>query len=150
MLSVFTGGRSSLRLEPRGADHRTPFVVVGALYGRELGRAEAGEVEAERLELLAHVGLADQRKNLAENTDGTQQQEGQQAMPSIRNPATLIAAGNNAFQLSALTANPSIGVPGTGGRGTIQGGATEASTVDIATDPKLLFHIQSQIVVTRE
>ncbi len=59
---------------------------------------------------------------------------GQVALASVRNPATLIAAGNNNFQLSALTANPSIGVPGTGGRGTIQGGATEASTVDIATE----------------
>lgn len=83
---------------------------------------------------LAHVGLADGGAILAEYTDGTQVVVGQVAMAEIRNPATLIAAGNNAFQVSALTANPSIGTPGTGGRGTIQGGATEASTVDIATE----------------
>jgi flagellar hook protein FlgE len=58
----------------------------------------------------------------------------QVALAEIRNPGSLIAAGNNNFALSALTANPSIGVPETGGRGTIQGGATEASTVDIATE----------------
>ena len=59
---------------------------------------------------------------------------GQVAIASIRNADTLIAQGNNNFQLSALTANPSIGVPGTGGRGLIVGGSIEASTVDIATE----------------
>jgi flagellar hook protein FlgE len=83
---------------------------------------------------LAHVGLASQGQILAEYTDGTQVVVGQVALASVRNPGSLIAAGNNAFQLSALTANPSIGVPGTGGRGSIQGGATEASTVDIASE----------------
>lgn len=83
---------------------------------------------------LSHVGLADGGTILAEYTDGTQVVVGQVALANIRNPATLIAAGNNNFQLSALTATPSIGTPGTGGRGTIQGGSTEASTVDIATE----------------
>lgn len=83
---------------------------------------------------LDHVGLADGGQILAEYTDGTQVVVGQVALASIRNPNTLIAAGDNNFQLSALTSNPSIGVPGTGGRGTVKGGATEASTVDIATE----------------
>jgi len=83
---------------------------------------------------LDHVGLANGGQILAEYTDGTQVVVGQIALASIRNPASLIAAGNNNFHLSALTANPSIGVPGTGGRGTVQGGATEASTVDIASE----------------
>ena len=47
---------------------------------------------------------------------------------------TLIASGNNTFQLSARTATPTIGTPGTGGRGNIVGGRIEASTVDIATE----------------
>lgn len=83
---------------------------------------------------LSQVGLADGGTILAEYTDGTQVVVGQVALANIRNPATLIAAGNNNFQLSALTAIPSIGTPGTGGRGTIQGAAVEASTVDIATE----------------
>lgn len=83
---------------------------------------------------LDHVGLANGGQILAKYTDGTQVVVGQVAMASIRNPDTLIAAGNNNFQLSALTANPSVGVPGTGGRGTIAGGSLEASTVDIATE----------------
>ena len=83
---------------------------------------------------LVHVGLADGGGILAQYSDGEQVVVGQVAMASIRNPDTLIAEGNNTFQLSARTANPSIGVPGTGGRGTIVGGAVEASTVDIATE----------------
>ena len=83
---------------------------------------------------LSTVGLADGGQILAEYTDGTQVMVAQVALASIRNPNSLIATGNNNFQLSALTATPSIGMPGTGGRGTIQGGATEASTVDIATE----------------
>jgi flagellar hook protein FlgE len=55
-------------------------------------------------------------------------------MATIRNPESLIAVGNNNYQLSARSALPAVGVPGTGGRGAVKGGATEASTVDIATE----------------
>src|SRR5579883_1939586 len=75
--------------------------------------------------MLDHVGLANGGQILAEYTDGTQVVVGQVALASIRNPSTLIAMGQNNYQLSELTATPSVGVPGTGGRGTIQGGATE-------------------------
>jgi len=83
---------------------------------------------------LIHVGLADGGQILAQYSNGDQLVVGQVALASIRNPDTLIAAGNNNFQLSARTATPSIGVPGTGGRGTIVGGSIEASTVDIARE----------------
>jgi flagellar hook protein FlgE len=83
---------------------------------------------------LVSVGLADGGGILAQYSDGQQVTVGQVAVASIRNPETLIAVGSNAFQLSQLTATPAIGVPGTGGRGTIQGGSLEASTVDIATE----------------
>ena len=49
-------------------------------------------------------------------------------------PQSLIAVGNNNYQLSASSALPAVGLPGTGGRGTVKGGAVEASTVDIATE----------------
>ncbi len=83
---------------------------------------------------LVHVGLSDGGMIVAQYSNGVQTVVGQLAMASVRNPATLIAAGNNSFSLSALTANPSIGTPGTGGRGQIVGGAVEASTVDIASE----------------
>jgi flagellar hook protein FlgE len=83
---------------------------------------------------LVNVGLANGGAIVAQYSDGTQATVGQVALASIRNPNTLVATGANSFQLSELTATPSIGTPGTGGRGTIQGGSVEASTVDIATE----------------
>ena len=83
---------------------------------------------------LVSVGLANGGGIVAQYSDGTQLTVGQVAVASIRNPDTLVAVGNNDFQLSQLTATPAIGVPGTGGRGTVQGASLEASTVDIATE----------------
>jgi flagellar hook protein FlgE len=83
---------------------------------------------------LEQVGLGDGGQILAEYTDGTEVVVGQVALASIPNPETLVAAGNNNFQLSDRTATPSVGLPGTGGRGTIAGSSIEASTVDIATE----------------
>lgn len=81
---------------------------------------------------LVRVGLGDGGKILAQYSNGQQTVVGQLAMAMIRNPESLIAVGNNNYQLSARTALPAVGVPGTGGRGTVIGGAVESSTVDIA------------------
>ncbi len=83
---------------------------------------------------LEQVGIGTGGQILAEYTNGSQVVVGQVALASISNPATLIAAGSNNLQLSSLTGNPAVGMPGTGGRGTIVGGSVEASTVDIATE----------------
>jgi flagellar hook protein FlgE len=82
---------------------------------------------------LVSVGLANGGVVLAQYSNGTQVPVGQMAMAEIRNPQSLIAAGSSNYLPSALTALPAIGVPGTGGRGTVLGGSVEASTVDIAT-----------------
>jgi flagellar hook protein FlgE len=83
---------------------------------------------------LVRVGLADGGGILAGYSNGDQVIVGQVAMASVRNPDTLLASGNNSFQLSALTATPAVGTPGTGGRGQIVGASIEASTVDIARE----------------
>ena len=82
---------------------------------------------------LLNVAIADGGQILARYSDGQQSVVGQLALATIRNPDSLIAVGNNNYQTSAQTALPAIGVPGTAGRGTVLGGAVEASTVDIAT-----------------
>ncbi len=83
---------------------------------------------------LIRVGLADGGTVLAQYSNGQQRVVAQLAVASIRNPESLIAVGNNAFQVSARTALPAIGLPETGGRGKIIGGALEYSTVDIARE----------------
>ena len=91
---------------------------------------------------LIRVGLADGGKILAQYSDGQQVVVAQLAMASVRNSESLIASGNNNFQTSARTATPAIGLPNTGGRGDIVGGAIEASTVDIAREFTQLIVLQ--------
>ena len=91
---------------------------------------------------LVRVGLSDGGQILAQFSNGQQTMVGQVALASIRNPESLIAVGNNNFQLSARSAAAAIGVPGTGGRGTIIGGAIENSTVDIAREFTNLIVLQ--------
>ncbi|MBV9742687.1 MAG: flagellar hook-basal body complex protein, partial [Acidobacteriia bacterium] len=66
---------------------------------------------------LYQVSIADGGGVVAEYTNGTKVTVGQIAMAGIENPATLVAVGNNNYQLSGATAAPSVGVPNTGGRG---------------------------------
>lgn len=91
---------------------------------------------------LVRVGLANGGQILAQYSNGEQAVVGQVAMASIRNPESLIAMGNNNYQLSARSALPAIGLPGTGGRGSILGGAVEYSTVDIAKEFTNLIVLQ--------
>jgi flagellar hook protein FlgE len=91
---------------------------------------------------LIRVGLGDGGQLLALYSNGQQKVVGQLAMASIRNPDSLVSVGDNAYQLSARSSLPAIGVPNTGGRGTIMGGAVESSTVDIAREFTNLIVLQ--------
>jgi flagellar hook protein FlgE len=83
---------------------------------------------------LIRVGLANGGKILAQYSNGQQVVVGQLAMATVRNPDSLIAVGNSNFQLSARSALPAVGLPDTGGRGSVLGGSIEGSTVDIARE----------------
>lgn len=83
---------------------------------------------------LTRVAMGDGGAVIAQYSNGQQTIVGQLAMASIRNPDSMISVGSNAYQLSALSAAPAIGLPGTGQRGVLLGGALESSTVDIAKE----------------
>ncbi len=83
---------------------------------------------------LVRVGLADGGRILAQYSNGEQRVVGQLALAVVRNPDSLMAVGNNNFQLTALSATPAIGLPETGGRGKVFGASIESSTVDIAQE----------------
>ncbi len=91
---------------------------------------------------LVKVGIGDGGRILAQYSNGQQVAVGQLSMASIRNPESMIAVGNNNFQLSARSALPAVGLPSTGGRGQIMGGAVEFSTVDIAREFTNLIVLQ--------
>jgi flagellar hook protein FlgE len=92
---------------------------------------------------LTGVAMGNGGQLIASYSNGQQTVVGQLAMASIRNPQSLLSVGNNDYQVSSTTAAPSIGVPGTGGRGTVTGGSLEASNVDIATEFTQLIVLQS-------
>src|ERR1035438_5882216 len=114
-----------------------PYTAAGAgritQFGQPSASAATSQDGAPASE-LTQVGLANGGQLLAQYSDGTQVVVGQVAMANIRNPSSLIAVGNNNYEASALTSSPAIGLPNTGGRGDIQGGALESSTVDIAQE----------------
>ena len=91
---------------------------------------------------LVRVAIGEGGKVLAQYSNGVQSVVGQLAMASIRNPESLVAIGDSAFQLSERSALPAIGTSGTGGRGQILGGAIEASNVDIAKEFTNLIILQ--------
>jgi flagellar hook protein FlgE len=59
---------------------------------------------------------------------------GQVAIATFANNQGLSAIGNNDFQATVASGNAVLGTAGTGGRGTITGGAVEQSNVDVATE----------------
>ncbi|HYE25101.1 MAG TPA: flagellar hook protein FlgE [Clostridia bacterium] len=59
---------------------------------------------------------------------------GQVALASFANMQGLTRMGRNCFSPTLASGEPSIGAPGTGGRGTLAGGALEPSNVDIAQE----------------
>jgi len=68
---------------------------------------------------------------------------GQIALASFSNEQGLVRNGSNEF-ISSLASGPAdIGQPGTGGRGSLSGGALEQSNVDIATQFAQLIVAQS-------
>jgi flagellar hook protein FlgE len=83
---------------------------------------------------LSSVSLGSGGQVIALYDNGQQVVVGQMAMASIRNPDSLLGAGNNNYIASGTTALPAIGLPGTGGRGEVLGQSVEASTVDMATE----------------
>ena len=91
---------------------------------------------------LTKVTIGDGGSLLAQYSNGVQTVFGQLAMATVRNPNSLIAVGNNNFQLGARSAEPAVGTPGSGGRGSIIGGAIENSNVDIAREFTNLIILQ--------
>jgi flagellar hook protein FlgE len=66
-------------------------------------------------------------------SNGQTQPLGQILLATFANEQGLSRNGSNEFLATLASGAPSIGVPGTGGRGTLSGGSLEQSNVDIST-----------------
>ena len=67
-------------------------------------------------------------------SNGTTAVLGQIALASFADEQGLSRTGNNDFEPTLASGQPTIGAPTTGGLGTLSGGALEQSNVDIATE----------------
>ncbi|MCZ2079220.1 MAG: flagellar hook protein FlgE [Bryobacteraceae bacterium] len=133
-----TTGAAALELNWLLANGTVPRLTQFAEPSAVSANAQDGSPAAQ----LIRVGLANGGQVLAQYSNGQQIVVGQLAMASVRNPESLVSIGNNNYQLSARSALPAVGLPGTGGRGTIIGGAIENSTVDIAREFTNLIVLQ--------
>jgi flagellar hook protein FlgE len=102
----------------------TQYAAASAVSGSTQDGIPASQV--------TQVSIANGGAITAQFSDGNQVVIGQLALASVSNPDSLISVGENNFEVGADTATPVIGVPGTGTLGTVEGGALEASTVNIA------------------
>ncbi len=66
-------------------------------------------------------------------SNGLTESIAQVALANFSNPTGLIDQGNLMYSASANSGQPAIGTAGTGGRGTLLGGALEGSNVDLAS-----------------
>jgi flagellar basal-body rod protein FlgG len=76
------------------------------------------------------------------NSGKTTAQVGQLQLATFPNPNGLEATGNNLFRQTAASGDPTTGVPGSDGRGSILQGAVEGSNVDMVTEMVDLIRVQ--------
>jgi flagellar hook protein FlgE len=78
------------------------------------------------------------------------------ALAGFNNPMGLEKAGNSTFRSTTNSGNPQINVPGSGGVGTLLGGAIEMSNVDLASEFTNLiiaqrgFQANSRVITTSD
>jgi flagellar hook protein FlgE len=108
----------------------TPIVTQYAATSTESGVTQDGVPASQ----VTQVSIANGGAITAQFSNGNQLVIGQLALASVSNPDSLIAVGQNNYEVGADTATPVVGVPNSGTLGTVDGGALEASTVDIATE----------------
>ena len=76
-------------------------------------------------------------------SNGQTQAVGQLAVATVNNQQGMARIGNNNFSATLASGQATVGVAGTGGRGTMEGGALEGSNVDISSEFSNLIVSQS-------
>ncbi|MGB8480601.1 MAG: flagellar hook protein FlgE [Acidobacteriaceae bacterium] len=76
-------------------------------------------------------------------SNGQTQAVGQLAIATVNNEQGMARLGNNNFEATLASGQATVGIAGTGGRGTMEGGALEGSNVDISSEFSNLIVAQS-------
>ena len=89
-------------------------------------------------------------------SNGLKQTIGRLALGSFTNPSGLEKAGGSLFRTSVNSGDPQVGAAGTGGRGSLAGGALEMSNVDLSSEFTNLivaqrgFQANSRVITTSD
>jgi flagellar hook protein FlgE len=89
-------------------------------------------------------------------SNGLKQPIGQIALASFANPTGLSKAGSSLYRTSVNSGDPMVGTAGTGGRGSLAGGALEMSNVDLSSEFTNLiiaqrgFQANSRVITTSD
>ncbi|HEY2069076.1 MAG TPA: flagellar hook protein FlgE [Rhizomicrobium sp.] len=109
-----------------GTDGVTQFDSASALVSSSVNGALFGSVSGVSIDSNGFV--------TANFTNGLSQKIYKLPIATFTNPDGLAAVSGNAYQVSQDSGTPTIGEANTGGAGTLQSGALEGSTVDLATE----------------
>jgi flagellar hook protein FlgE len=112
----------------------TQFAQNSGVSGTQQDGFQAGQI--------AKISMGTDGIIIATYSNGQTAPIAQLALASIRNPDSMISVGNNNYQPTIETASPAVGAANSGGRGTVQGGALETSTVDVAAQFTQLMSFQ--------
>ena len=112
----------------------TQFAQNSGVSGTQQDGFQAGQI--------AKISMGTDGIIIATYSNGQTAPIAQLALASIRNPDSMISVGNNNYQPTIQTAAPAVGAADSGGRGQVQGGALETSTVDVAQQFTQLMSFQ--------
>lgn len=125
-------------LQVTRADGTLAYTRAGGLQVDRDGRlgTSGGELLEPRVTIPANAGTVTIAPDgsVSADVDGQVRQLGQIRTAGFANPGGLEAAGESMFVPTANSGAAQLGVPGQGGRGTIQQGALESSNVDVAVE----------------
>lgn len=138
-ITGLTDGASNMNVNFNFFANGSPVITQYAQGSATASTSQDGSAAAS----VTGVGIGSGGTVLASLSNGKQLQVAQLAIANFANPGSLIAVGNNDFQVSGLTSQPAIGSAGTGGRGDVVGSTLESSTVDIATEFTQLMTFQN-------
>jgi flagellar hook protein FlgE len=109
-----------------GSDGLTQFDSASSLVSSSVNGALFGSVSGVSIDSDGFV--------TAQFTNGLSQKIYKLPIATFTNADGLNAVSGNAYQVSQQSGTPTIGEANTGGAGTLQSGALEGSTVDLATE----------------
>ncbi len=112
----------------------TQFAQNSGVSGTQQDGFQAGQI--------AKISMANDGIITATYSNGQTAPIAQLALASIRNPDSMLSVGNNNYQATISTAAPAVGAADSGGRGRVEGGALETSTVDVAQQFTQLMSFQ--------